>query len=585
MHRELEGNLHVEPEQKQTTESPVRVYPMGFVPEIKRQLLASTEARITNNRRISEVGQAIRESVRRFTTDEIELNEFLAQMNMLDEVVKDGERATKEEREFITHALRTEEELAVIFARVSRGPGSFEDNAREVTEEGAAQFHQKWVVSVEGYGHASVAEHSVIHMAVENVPSLDGDWLTDNRLASFTEFSARFKGRQGVGYFTPESVARDPRLAQRWHEVHGIVFATYDDLVAKGWVYINTDEARKKAAEAGTARPILEKQVADQYKNLMPASRLTSIGVTLNAREAESVIRKMLSSPYPSVQELGARFKEEALKVSPTLVKYADSNEYMVAARRGIGQIVEEERYHSDVPEAKEGGRLVDLVEADERADDKFIAAALYSDPRTGSFRNLLEKAGSLTVDKKRQIIGQFLGQLGAHDVPIRPLEMPGDYIIEFPGMTYGVWRDFKRHRMQFYQAKDLDVRWGWMIPPLAYEMDDSEDPQFHGSVEAIKQALWAVDNLFAEVVQVDPYAAQYAVTRFHRRPAIAKFNVREAYHLIDLRSGRTAHPFVRQLIWPLFDRIREVQPILYDHLRMKMSQRTRPNRGNPWSF
>ncbi|OGD85824.1 hypothetical protein A2Z23_02065, partial [Candidatus Curtissbacteria bacterium RBG_16_39_7] len=524
----------------------------------------------------------LRDKTEQFLNGQLTLNDFTDGLKRFDEDIKDGEEVFEEEKEFLTHALRTDEEIAVIFAKISRNPGSFDEIARSVTEEGAAQFHKRWTVSVEGYGHASVAEHAIIHMAVENVPSLDGDWVTDNRLGSYTEFSARFKGRQGLGYFIPEQVSKDPRLLRRWHEVHQRLFATYEELMAKGLSYIETDEAKEKWPE----RKITSKTVADQFKDLMPASRLTSIGVTMNAREAENTIRKMFSSPYTSVRQLGALLKEQSLGVAPTLVRYAEANEYMTAARRGLAAIVKDQRYQGHIPPfEEEKDKLVDLIEADGNADNKFIAAALYNDPKVGSYRDTLSMLSGLDGGAKYQILYELLGRLGKWDVPIRALEMPGDYVVEFPGMTYGVWREYKRHRMQSYQIKDLDVRWGYMIPPLAREMDDSKDHQFHGCVDSIREALQKVEDLFAQVSKVDPYAAHYTVTRLHYRPAIAKFNVREAYHLIDLRTGPNAHPYIRRLMWPLFDQICKVQPMLMDYLRLRMAQKDRPDRNSPWSF
>ena len=46
---------------------------------------------------------------------------------------------------------------------------SFRKIAAELTAEKSAEFHEKWVV---GYGHASVAEHAVLHVAMENVSRL-----------------------------------------------------------------------------------------------------------------------------------------------------------------------------------------------------------------------------------------------------------------------------------------------------------------------------------------------------------------------------------------------------------------------------
>jgi len=51
-------------------------------------------------------------------------------------------------------------------------------------QEKARQFHEKWVV---GYGHASVAEHAVVHLAIEDVSIIATKIIEDTRLASYTE--------------------------------------------------------------------------------------------------------------------------------------------------------------------------------------------------------------------------------------------------------------------------------------------------------------------------------------------------------------------------------------------------------------
>ena len=61
------------------------------------------------------------------------------------------------------------ETIAVAFAKTSRSPLSFREIAAELTDEKSAEFHERWVV---GYGHASVAEHAVLHLALENVSRL-----------------------------------------------------------------------------------------------------------------------------------------------------------------------------------------------------------------------------------------------------------------------------------------------------------------------------------------------------------------------------------------------------------------------------
>ena len=68
----------------------------------------------------------------------------------------------------------TEEELAVVFAMTSRRPEPFVEIAKQVNAQKAADFHERWVL---GYGHASVAEHAVLHMAVEDISRLGMRYL------------------------------------------------------------------------------------------------------------------------------------------------------------------------------------------------------------------------------------------------------------------------------------------------------------------------------------------------------------------------------------------------------------------------
>ena len=92
------------------------------------------------------------------------------------------------------------ETIAVTFAKTSRVPQSFREIASELTEEKSAQFHEKWVV---GYGHASVAEHAVLHIAIENVSRLAVESIESNRLASYTEKSTRYQKWSIDSFYTP----------------------------------------------------------------------------------------------------------------------------------------------------------------------------------------------------------------------------------------------------------------------------------------------------------------------------------------------------------------------------------------------
>ncbi len=82
------------------------------------------------------------------------------------------------------------ETIAVTFAKTSRSPEPFDKIAAELDAEKSSKFSEKWIV---GYGHSSVAEHAVLHLALENISRLAIETLESNRLASYTEKSTRYQ--------------------------------------------------------------------------------------------------------------------------------------------------------------------------------------------------------------------------------------------------------------------------------------------------------------------------------------------------------------------------------------------------------
>ena len=497
-------------------------------------------------------------------------------------------------RKRVHRSIRTGEETAVIFARISRTAGTFDSIAQDIDEEGAARFHQKWTVSVEGYGHSSVGEHAPIQMAIENVSSADGDEITDNRLGSYTEFSARFSGRQSMGYFTPDSVAADQELAAIWHASHRRLFEISDQLTNRGRVWIFTEEAQnafpilrqRRRETEGAWKARLGKHAADQFKNLLPASRLTSMGVTRNATEEENALRKLLSSPSASAREVGRLYKEAALQVAPTLVKYADFNPYLASLNMRRNVLIEKFGLKSIIPVHNGYEDATTHLVSSSDPESLILAAFAFESSRTGSFQNLLTKISRFSPSVKVSMFQGILSDvvswtdfehglvtsegMSQYDMPPRAFEFDGGYIFELPDMTYGDWRDFKRHRMQSYVPKPLDTKWGYMVPPMAGLLDGSENSQFHGSTGLVREGVGIMENLFNEVTELSEVDARYAVTRLHYRPAISRFNPREAWHLLRLRTADTAHPFVRKIMWPTYDALMAASPNIFSNLKLR---------------
>ncbi|MCL0044172.1 FAD-dependent thymidylate synthase, partial [Dehalococcoidia bacterium] len=407
----------------------------------------------------------------------------------------------------------TEEQLAVVFAMTSRRPEPFSEIAKLVSTEKAADFHERWVLN---YGHASVAEHAILHMAVENISRLACDTLEDNRLASYTEKSSRFQVLEAGYYHIPFELSTHIRLRQLYVDACDALFAAYDRLVQNLRLHLAASRPRLSAEERESAYNLrIRREATDTARFLLPAATVTNVGVTMNARLMEHAISKLLSSDLEEERALGRTLLIEGRQITPTLIKYAQRNDYLVASikaqqEQSLPYIISKDNSTVDVI----------LVHADPEAEIKLAVALLYRFAHQ-PYLDIWSSVQSMSVDERREVINRGLETLGPHDIPVRELETV-DYTFDFV-MDYGAFREYKRHRMQTYIAQPMTVDHGYVVPPLVIEAELLEE--FQATLHMAEVAYRALQAEFPDV-------APYLVTHAHKRRVLAKLNLRECYHL-----------------------------------------------------
>ena len=444
----------------------------------------------------------------------------------------------------------TEEEMAVVFAMTSRRPEPFDEIARQVTAQKAADFHERWVL---GYGHASVAEHAVIHMAVENVSRLACDDLEDNRLAAYTEKSTRYQVMPRGYYHVPKELDHLKKLKKLFTGVCDFVFRTYEEMVEQAMSYLPKEVSQQDGERDSAYRMRLRRQVVDSCRFVLPAATLTNVGVTINARSMEHAIQKLLSSDLDEERQLGEELKLKAWEITPTLVKYADRNDHLVQQRarqrRGSAHLKED---------TKCGWDKVALVHYDPLAEVKLVTA-LYYRFSPMSYAQVKNRVEIMDPNERRKIIEDLMVSMGPHDTPPREFEVV-DYTFDFV-MDYGAYREFKRHRMQTYIPQPLTVYKGYTVPPLI------DRANLNGKFELV---MTRVETAYQEIAPTLPLVAQYLVTHAHNRRVLSKLNLRECYHLFNLRTQAQAHFSVRE---PMDEAMRlavEAQPALFRYMRLR---------------
>jgi thymidylate synthase ThyX len=443
------------------------------------------------------------------------------------------------------------ETIAVTFAKTSRSPQSFRAIAAELTDEKSAEFHEKWVV---GYGHASVAEHAVLHVAVENISRLAVETLESNRLASYTEKSTRYQRWDRENFFIPPELDKHP-LRPVYVDICTRLFDAYEQSLPAVKAILAVDNP----PEDGESEARWDRRVRSDYVDVcrffLPAASLANVGMTLNARALEHAISKMLSHPLQEVQALGAEIKDVSKVEVPTLVKYADPLPYLINCRKSLEDVVGSIPNHSS---SKEWCRLVSCREDGE---ERVLAAALY---RFGelSYTQAIEYVCQLAKAERAALAERLLGNLGRHDIPLRELEY-ATYTFDVL-LDQGAYFELKRHRMMTQTPQPLTTHQGYAMPKRLVRA---------GLEDLFRELMEAAAEAHEQLARFNPEVASYVVPNAYNRRVLIETNLRSAAHLVNLRTAENAHFSIRRIARRMAEQIQECTPLLGKYLRLPESE------------
>jgi thymidylate synthase ThyX len=119
---------------------------------------------------------------------------------------------------------------------------------------------------------------------------------------------------------------------------------------------------------------------------------------------------------------------------------------------------------------------------------------------------------------------------------------------------NFGMFRDLHRHRILTLERQLLSTRHGYDIPNEIIEL---------GITKNFKDCMYKCDELFKIIAKDNPEEAQYVVNFAYRYPYFIKLNLREATHMIELRTLPQGHPDYRYICQEMYKKIRNVHPLL----------------------
>ena len=408
----------------------------------------------------------------------------------------------------------------------------------------AEEFYERVLV---GYGDDSVAELAGAHVAVERVSTLAAKALEDSRIGiSPLEKSTRYVRFDRPGPDGRHLYYRGPELDHPDYErTADALFEAYSSLIEPLTEAIRarfpleageTDRAWKSATRA---------KALDMLRGLLPAGTLTNLGLFGNGRAFEYLITKMAAHELPECRRLATDLHRELNLVIPSFVKRAIDERYGAPAAERMAKIRSATARLAKRSGQGGTGPSVTLLEHDPDAERKVVAAALFPHSDAG-WKELGGDAGELL----EAVLGD---RANRRQRTPRALEH-AEYLFEIVA-NFAAYRDLHRHRMLTQDRQLLGTSLGYDLPPGLAEL--GMDARFQSAVEAAAAAHARLEG------DAGPALAQYVVPiAFHVRWYF-RVNLREIYHLCELRTTPQGHPDYRWVAQEMYKRVADVHPRL----------------------
>ncbi|NPV78135.1 MAG: FAD-dependent thymidylate synthase [Anaerolineae bacterium] len=432
------------------------------------------------------------------------------------------------------------ETIAVTFAKTSRSPQSFQEIAQELTAEKSADFHEKWVV---GYGHASVAEHAVLHIAIENISRLAVESLESNRLASYTEKSSRYQKWDPNSYVIPPELQHHPFLNQ-YIETCRYLNEAYQQALP----LLRETAAQENPQQPGENDAAWERRLRSLYIDVarfyLPAASLANVGMTINARALEHALRKMLSHPLQEVRDAGQEIKQVALSSLPTLIRYVDAIPYLQEVQSNL------EKEASTIKKGDQQEDWCNLVYFDRQVEEQILAAALFRFGQYG-YAQAVERIQTLPITEKERLARLLFENLTPRDIPLRELEY-GAFVFDLT-LDQGAYFELKRHRMMTQTPQQLTTHLGYAVPAMLARA--SLESHFRKAMQIARQSCEVLEGQ-------NPHLASYLVPNAFNRRVLLSMNLRTARHLVQLRTTPHAHFSIRRVAARMAEQICQSLPL-----------------------
>ena len=461
------------------------------------------------------------------------------------------------------------------------------------------------------YGDDSVAELGEAQIAIEGLSNIAVKKIEDRRIGlSYLEKSSRYvawnKKEKGKYRFYRDSEITKSKFVDLYEETCNFSFDVYSRNIEPMIKYIrekypiekysfkDSKDNKEKLfpklkieSDIKSANMIYKgstkAKALDILRGLLPASTLTNVGITGNGRAFEYLLTVLGSSELKEEQDLASKIKKELETTIKSFVKRAD-DKYGKAYQKYLKDVKNKSKLITtkQIKSKSTKGVFTKIVdyEPEKNAIDKIITSIMYEQSPSTSYQNIFQQVKKISKQEKIKIIQEFTKlRTNRRHRPSRAFE--NVYYTFDLCNNFGMFRDLHRHRALTLERQLLTTNHGYSIP---------NEVKILGIDKDFKDVMNKTKDTFEKMSKKYPEQGQYVVNFGYNYPYFMKFNLREACHLIELRTIPQGHVDYRRVAQQMYNQINKVHPILsqimkfvdmkeYDLERFESEKRTEAKR------
>lgn len=477
------------------------------------------------------------------------------------------------------------EVLAYAMAKYSRSALSMKESLKELNEQKAEKFLNTFYFQ---YGHRSIADLAHVALAVEKLSLLAAIALVDEQRWDGQERSTRYQDYKRASYYVPDFDTNIDAVHEYRGEIDAL-FAAYELVSEDVFRYLCSVTPRPEDMKLEAYERTLRARAFDVSRYLLPLATNTSLGQIVNARTLENQVSRLLSDEHPEIVHLGELLKdaakdpawvvhpqrydwfmqelrltneslwreaqaifERAVRVSPTLVKYAEANPYQQETRNSLRQAAAELMGNAAIAAAP----LVDLLE-DESLEIELATTLLYEHCHY-PYRQLRAVVESLSAARRDEIVALGTAHRGRHDELLRAFAAGQNFRFDIL-MDIGGFRDMHRHRRCIQIMQGYTTAHGYDIP---------EEVVKAGAERTYSDAMGraaAASSKFA-----GGEASEYLIPLAYRKRTLFKMDLSEVVYISELRTKPEGHISYRRVSYAMYDTAVKRYPALASIFRVK---------------